>query len=152
MSMLTRAFLRAPIWFYRAHLGWLLGHRFLYLETVGRKSGLLRRTVLEVVWHDKATGAYFVVAGFGEKSDWYQNALAHPPLRVIVSTERFVPECHVLDEDERFDLLTSYQNEHPKVAAALGARVLGSDFTDDPAALHRLAAALPALRLRAVRQ
>jgi hypothetical protein len=45
----VRALLRLPILLYRLHLGWLLGHRFLLLTHVGRKSGLQRRTVLEVV-------------------------------------------------------------------------------------------------------
>jgi deazaflavin-dependent oxidoreductase (nitroreductase family) len=147
MRGIKRAFFRAPIWVYRAHCGWLFGHRLLYLETLGRKSGQLRRTVLEVVKRDRETGSYYVVAGFGAKSDWFQNAIAHPPVTVIVSRTRFTPQCHVLTENERFDLLSDYQREHPKVAAALGARVLGSDFTDDPAALRRLAVALPALRL-----
>jgi deazaflavin-dependent oxidoreductase (nitroreductase family) len=81
MSGLQRAFFRAPIWFYRAHLGWLLGNRFLYLETTGRSTGLRRRTVLEVVKHETSTGSFFVVAGFGATSDWYRNAVALPALR-----------------------------------------------------------------------
>ena len=38
-----------PIYLYRLDLGRLLGHRFLLLVHRGRKSGLLRETVLEVI-------------------------------------------------------------------------------------------------------
>jgi deazaflavin-dependent oxidoreductase (nitroreductase family) len=142
-----RALFRAPIGLYRAHLGWVFGERLLLLETIGRKSGLPRSTVLEVVAHDREADAYFVVAGFGAQSAWLLNAIANPPTRVTVGRRSFVPECRELSEPERVELLTSYQREHPRVAAALGSRVLGADFTSEPAAIARLAHELPALRL-----
>lgn len=142
-----RALFRAPNGLYRAHLGWLMGGRFLYLETRGRKSGVVRNTVLEVVHHDRERDAYFVVSGFGWKSDWYLNAIASPPVRVIVGRREFVPECHELTESERVELLTTYRREHPKVAATLGKRVLGDDFSGDPAGIARLAKAMPAMSL-----
>ena len=45
---------RLPIYLYRLDLGWMLGHRFLLFVHLGRKSGLLRETVLEVLLHDPA--------------------------------------------------------------------------------------------------
>ena len=50
---LLRFLLRLPIWLYQLHLGFLLGHRFLLLTHTGRRSGLLRRTVVEVVSYDR---------------------------------------------------------------------------------------------------
>jgi hypothetical protein len=41
--------LRLPSYLYRLRLGGLLGHRFLLLTHRGRKSGLTRRTPLEVL-------------------------------------------------------------------------------------------------------
>jgi hypothetical protein len=46
---------RLPIYLYRLDLGWLLGHRFLLLVHQGRRSGLLRETVLEVLLYEPAT-------------------------------------------------------------------------------------------------
>ena len=40
---------RAPVYLYRWHLGWMLGHRLLLLTHIGRRTGLRRQTVLEVV-------------------------------------------------------------------------------------------------------
>ena len=45
----NRALVRAPIWLYRARLGFVMGHRMLLLEHIGRKSGARRYAVLEVV-------------------------------------------------------------------------------------------------------
>jgi hypothetical protein len=38
----NRALMRAPIWLYRARLGFLFGSRTLMLEHIGRKSGARR--------------------------------------------------------------------------------------------------------------
>lgn len=38
---LSRILFRAPIWLYRRGLGWLLGKRFLLINHIGWKSGLL---------------------------------------------------------------------------------------------------------------
>ncbi len=83
-SKALRLGLRLPIWLYRARLGWLLGDRFLMLTHTGRKSGLPRQTVIEVVQHDKGTDTYYVVSGWGEKSDWYQNIRKSPSVTVHV--------------------------------------------------------------------
>ena len=46
---LLKHLLRAPIWLYRAGLGPLLGHRFVYIAHRGRRTGARREVVLEVV-------------------------------------------------------------------------------------------------------
>ncbi|MGH3626024.1 MAG: hypothetical protein ACRDRL_01055, partial [Sciscionella sp.] len=45
----VRWFVRAPIWLYRARLGFLFGTRLLMLEHIGRTTGERRYVVLEVV-------------------------------------------------------------------------------------------------------
>jgi hypothetical protein len=47
----SRTLMRAPIWIYRARLGFLFGSRMLMLEHIGRKTGLPRQVVLEVIDH-----------------------------------------------------------------------------------------------------
>lgn len=74
---LARTLYRLPIKLYRLHLGWLLMGHFLLLTHVGRKSGLPRQTVLEVLLHDKARDVYYVLAGWGEKSDWVKISRRH---------------------------------------------------------------------------
>jgi hypothetical protein len=47
----SRRLMRAPIWIFRARLGFLFGTRLLMLEHIGRKTGLPREVVLEVFDH-----------------------------------------------------------------------------------------------------
>jgi deazaflavin-dependent oxidoreductase (nitroreductase family) len=84
-----RMLLRSPLWLYRLHLGWLLGPRFLLLTHWGRRSGLPRQTVVEVIQHDTATGTYFIASGWGEKSDWLRNLQKTPEVTVQVSRQGF---------------------------------------------------------------
>ncbi len=55
---IKRLFFRFPIVLYKIGLGPLLGERFLKLTHTGRKSGLERETVLEVVKHNREAGVY----------------------------------------------------------------------------------------------
>jgi deazaflavin-dependent oxidoreductase (nitroreductase family) len=144
---LARWFLRAPIALFRVRLGWLFGGRLLLLVTTGRTSGRIRRTVVEVARSDPAQRTYWVVAGWGRGSDWYRNALAHPPLLVDTGRTRLIsPAVHELTQSERVELLSDYQRRNPRVAKVLGERVLGADFTAASADLERLASALGALQ------
>lgn len=142
---------RAPVPLYRAHLGWIMGPRFLMLTTTGRKTGRTRRTVVEVVKRaDGPAGArapvLWVVASRGPHSDWYANATSARPMRITWMTRTFTPQVHALDVDERFELLADYQRRHPRAAAMLGKAALGQDFTASPEHLRRLADDLRALR------
>lgn len=121
-----RRFLRMPVTLYRWHLGWLLGHRFLLLEHVGRHSGKTRQVVLEVVDHDDTSNGWVVAAGFGTTSDWYRNLTAHPRARVQVGRRRFDVEADFLGTEEGGDLMEHYGRVHPKVGLRL-CRTMGFD-------------------------
>jgi deazaflavin-dependent oxidoreductase (nitroreductase family) len=84
-----RLALRLPIYLYRLNLGWLFGHRFLLFAHLGRKSGLLRETVLEVILYDPATRENVVLSAWGEKAGWYRNIEAVPALEVRTGTLSF---------------------------------------------------------------
>ncbi|RVW02212.1 nitroreductase family deazaflavin-dependent oxidoreductase [Rhodococcus xishaensis] len=120
-----RRFLRMPIALYRWHLGCLLGHRFLLLEHIGRRSGQTRRVVLELVNHDavgrggEAPDGYVVAAGFGTKSDWFRNLEANPRAKVQVGSRRAAVEAEFLDSDAGGDLMAHYGHVHPKFAVRL---------------------------------
>lgn len=86
---LARMMYRLPIWVFQIHQGWIVGEHFLLLTHTGRKSGLPRQTVLEVLQHDKASDTYYVLAGFGEKSDWLQNVEKTPEVVIDVGRRHF---------------------------------------------------------------
>src|SRR5574341_152765 len=128
---LSRLAFRMPLWFYRAGLGRFLGHRILELTHIGRKSGLLRHTILEVVRHDKETGTYFVTAGFGMHSDWYRNILADPHVEVRSGRECIQASAVPLTESEAGDELVKYAHRYPfafrELVGLMGYQVDGSD-------------------------
>jgi deazaflavin-dependent oxidoreductase (nitroreductase family) len=103
---------------YRAGLGFLFGHRLLMLEHLGRKSGLPRYVILEVV--DRTGDSYTVAAGFGERSEWLRNLEAHPQAYISVGTSRRVPVlARRLTADEAADALRNYAATHPRAWAGL---------------------------------
>jgi deazaflavin-dependent oxidoreductase (nitroreductase family) len=128
---LSRLAFRIPIWFYQAGMGRLLGGRFLELTHIGRKSGLIRHTVLEVVRHDKESGTYFIAVGFGEHSDWYQNILADPHVEIRSGVEHIQAIAIPLTEDEAGDELVRYAHRYPlafrELLRFMGYKVDGSD-------------------------
>ena len=56
-----------------AGLGRVFGHRLLCLSHVGRRSGRIHHTVLEVARYDKAAGEATVVAAYGPSAPRVQN-------------------------------------------------------------------------------
>ncbi|WFE33523.1 nitroreductase family deazaflavin-dependent oxidoreductase [Micromonospora sp. WMMD975] len=58
----------------------------MLIEHVGRRTGRLGHTVVEVV--DPSTEGYVVAAGFGARSDWYRNLRAHPRADIQLGGQR----------------------------------------------------------------
>lgn len=146
-SGLSRLFYRAPILLYHVGLGWILGERFLLLHHTGRKTGLPRETVLEVVRHDEETGTYFVAAGFGEKSDWFQNVQQTPQVEIEVGRRHLkVTAEHLPPEAVERELL-DYARRHPRALRTL-AGYFGYDYSGGRDDIHALAQQLPMVAFR----
>jgi deazaflavin-dependent oxidoreductase (nitroreductase family) len=111
-AVLKTAF-KVPTLIYRAGLGRLLGRRFLLLIHRGRKSGLERRVVLEVIHYAEKPVFAAVLSGWGERSQWFRNIQASPPLAVQVGKERWSePEFVVLEPDEVVEVVEEYRSNH----------------------------------------
>ena len=136
---------------YDWNAGWLLGHRFLRLTHVGRRSGRRYRTVLEVVGTGSAPDEVVVMAGSGSSSDWYRNLQAHPAIEVAIGRQRFRPRQRTLSEPEAVAVLAAYERRN-RWATPLVRRVLTwlvgwqYDGTDD--ARRRLAHERPLIAFR----
>ena len=104
---------RLPVLLYRLDLGWLLGHRGLLLTHRGRKTGLLRQTVLEVIVYDPAARKSVVLSGYGERADWYRNITTEPALEVQTGRERYVPAQRFLAPEETLAAIAEYERRHP---------------------------------------
>jgi deazaflavin-dependent oxidoreductase (nitroreductase family) len=123
-SGILRLAFRLPIYLYRLNLGWLFAHRGLLLIHQGRKSGLLRETVLEVVRYNPANKESVVLSAWGEKADWYRNIQVTPALEVCTGGERYVPEQRFLDTEENLAVIADYERHHP-LAFRIFARAFG---------------------------
>ncbi len=142
-SKALRFGLRLPIWLYRMKLGWLLGDRFLLLNHVGRKSGLPHQTVIEVVQHNQANNTYYVVSGWGEKSDWYQNIRKTPQVTIQAHGQKFQTKAEFIPAEKAIEILNTYAHEHPVAFNELSGLFLGERLKPNSDAPQRLAAKMP---------
>ncbi|MGD8402421.1 MAG: nitroreductase family deazaflavin-dependent oxidoreductase [Anaerolineales bacterium] len=140
--------LRLPIWLYRAHLGWLLGDRFLMLTHTGRKSGLERHTVIEVVQHNKDADTYYVVSGWGEKSDWYQNIRKKPSVTIQTGGRQFKSTAEFIPVEKAIGILQTYAREHPTAFNELSGLFLGERMKPGSDAPQRIAEKMPMVAFR----
>jgi deazaflavin-dependent oxidoreductase (nitroreductase family) len=128
-------FFRAPVYLYRWRLGWLLGHRCLLLTHVGRRTGLRRHTVLEVVEYREQGPEVVVVNGFGPDSDWLRNIEAKSGEEVTVGSQQFVASHRFLGTEEAARVIQGYEHRNRFIAPIvrwglswlLGWRYRGSD-------------------------
>lgn len=134
----SRLLYRLPIWFYRWHLGWLMGGRFMLLNHVGRKSGLPRQAVVEVAEYDATKNLYLVASGFGPKSDWYRNVLQTPDVTIQVGRRRLAVTAVPLSAQASGEAMVRYSRRYPRAARTL-VRVLGFQLTGDEAGYRQLA-------------
>jgi deazaflavin-dependent oxidoreductase (nitroreductase family) len=96
-----RMLMRMPLLYWRLGLKPLLVRsllfRFLVLTTKGRKSGRARHTMLV---HSVLDGRIYIGAGWGERTQWYQNILADPRVTVQARGPAFGAVARVIIDDE----------------------------------------------------
>lgn len=136
-----------PRYLYRWHLGWLLGHRCLMITHVGRKTGRLRQTVVEVAHYDPATQECIVVAAWGEQTDWYRNLVAQSAREVQVGRRRYRPQQHLLSAEETLAVLQAYQRHHPWGVREL-MRLVGYAYDGTPEGLRAISQVLRGVAFR----
>jgi deazaflavin-dependent oxidoreductase (nitroreductase family) len=138
--------MKLPLILYRLRLGWLVGHWFMRLTHVGRKSGKLRHTVLAVLRYDSQAREVMVVSAWSA-SDWYYNIRATPALAVETGREFFAPEQHNLSAEEVAALLDEFRTRHPIVGRIL-CRIPGWKFPASRPEILELARSLRGVAFR----
>jgi deazaflavin-dependent oxidoreductase (nitroreductase family) len=136
---------RLPISMYRLGLGRIMGKHFLLLEHTGRKSGKLRRAVLEIVSSSPEKGLYTVVSGFGPGSDWYQNILYDPEVTIQVGNKRFQAIAKQLPPQQAGELMAMYAEEHPGNLKALSS-LLGYEIEHTPKGIREFGSQIPVIQ------
>jgi deazaflavin-dependent oxidoreductase (nitroreductase family) len=146
-----RCAFRAPVYLYRWRCGWLLGHRFLLLIHVGRRTGLRRHTVLEVLEYRKEGPEAIVMSAFGPNADWRRNIDATPGSEVVLGSQRFTAAHRVLDEVEAVRVIRGYERRNRFIAPIIRtvlSRLLGWRYYGSESDRRRLVTQLPLIALR----
>jgi deazaflavin-dependent oxidoreductase (nitroreductase family) len=144
---LARLAARAPRWLYRLGLGRLLGGRFLMLTHIGRKSGLPRQVVLEVVRHDTAADTYLIASGWGERADWLRNIEQNPHVLVHTGARRVEATASRLPIEAAADEFCEYARRHPLAARNLSKLMTGVALDRTTVSCRRLAERVPLVAL-----
>ncbi len=144
---LMRHLSRMPLWFYRFRLGWLLGSRFLMMTHIGRKSGLPRYVVLEVVQHDPATNTRVIGSGMGEQADWYRNIQHNPHVLIDNGKERYEAIASRLPEDEGIAIIRAFAQRSPWFFQRMCKTLLGRTLEDTEEEYRVFVRALPMVAL-----
>lgn len=138
----TRWLVRAPVWLYRARLGFVFGSRLLMLEHTGRTTGARRFAVLEVVARPRP-GTFVVASGFGARAQWFRNVQANPDVRVYLGAHGpAAATARLLSDGEAATALAAYASRHPRQWASLKPvfeATLGARIDDQGTTLPMLA-------------
>ncbi len=81
---------------YREAVSEISKEQYLYLTTIGRKTGLAREIE---IWFVEADGKFYLLSGDRGKSQWVKNIQANPRVRVRVGTREFAATARVLDAE-----------------------------------------------------
>lgn len=60
---------------------------FLYLETIGRRTGQPREIE---IWFVERAGRYYILSEHADRSHWYRNVTVNPSVMISIGT----PEAH----------------------------------------------------------
>ena len=142
--------LRFPDLLYMAKLGWLLVERFVHLTVRGRKSGLARRVVLEVIGHDPSSGGLVIASAWGRRAQWFRNLQACPRAQARVGRRKFAAEVVPLDERAAAEALKDYARAHRWAYRwFIGRLLLGHRPVSTPSEFAGLVHSVPILLVRA---
>lgn len=156
LKRVLRSLLRAPVWLYRCRCGWLLGYRFLLLIHKGRRSGLQRHTVLEVMEFREADSEAVVMSAWGRNADWLRNIEKAPDrLQIVIGAQRFRATYRILGAEEAFAVIAGYERRHRLIAPVIRAGLswlFGWRYDGSDRARRRAAEQVPYIAFRPLGQ
>ena len=135
---LLRLGFRLPVYFYRFGLGWMLGKRFVLINHVGRKTGLPRQAVVEVVEREKGSGTITVVAGYGEKAQWYQNLRIRPEIIIQVGNRKIPVIARFVPPEKGEEIMLRYYQRYGAITGMLF-KLLGYRWDGSVSGLRQMA-------------
>jgi deazaflavin-dependent oxidoreductase (nitroreductase family) len=144
---LALAAMRLPRPLYHHGLGRLLGHTFLIITHLGRKTGAPRETVAMALTYDPDTQETVVCSAWGPNTEWIRNLRGHPALQVQIGRESYIPEQRFLSEDEAVAVALEFHRRHP-ARLQLFAAILGWGDLSTETAVHAFVRERPFVSFR----
>ncbi|HEX8034758.1 MAG TPA: nitroreductase family deazaflavin-dependent oxidoreductase [Ktedonobacterales bacterium] len=130
---------RAPVALYRAGLGWLFGGSLVLINHIGRTSGRPYQTLVELIERDRQTGSVTVVAGYGERTQWYQNLRAHPDTIIQLGNKRIAVRAVFVSPVDGGDLLVRAARKRGRLLVGGLFRAMGYTWDGTEEGLRQLA-------------
>jgi deazaflavin-dependent oxidoreductase (nitroreductase family) len=141
-----KVFLGAPLILSRLGLSRLLGNRFVIITHLGRRTGRVYRTPVEVVRYEPVARAWTVAAAWGSPPAWYLNISARPALAIEAAGHLLPrPEQQTLHSSDAARVLGEYVVKH-RVAARVIARLLGWPSPASPGSIETITSVVPLVR------
>lgn len=92
--------------------------QFLYLTTIGRKTGLPRQIE---IWFVRSGSCFYILAEHFERAQWVKNIRRNPRVRARIGEEEFEATARVLDRQRDPDLWQTAQRlSHDKYGWGAG--------------------------------
>ena len=110
---LALALFRMPLRAYHHGKGWLLGHTFLLLTHVGRRTGRRHETVAMVLRYRRESHEAVICSAWGPDADWVRNIHERPAVRIDLGREAFEPQQQFLSAEESLCVLDECLHQHP---------------------------------------
>jgi deazaflavin-dependent oxidoreductase (nitroreductase family) len=129
-----------------------MGKRLLLLEHKGRRSGKIRRAVLEVIRYDPTVGVFYVVSGFGGGSDWIKNIVANPDVRIHIQGKSRPAIAAILNRERSAAEILDYAERNPKLIKVLAKSLLGYQLSDKKEDLLEVASNLQVVRFHILKE
>ena len=107
---ILKSLYRLPITLYRLGLGPIIGKYILVVSTYGRKTGKIRWTPVEYHQHQ---GQIFVMSGFADRPDWYQNLRENPPAGLNIANRQLCAKARKPETPEEWEGVLAFLNSSP---------------------------------------
>jgi deazaflavin-dependent oxidoreductase (nitroreductase family) len=121
-NRLVKKLFKTPILLYRLGLGKVFGNYILILSTTGRTTGKTRRTPVEYFFHE---GKYYIISGFGDQPDWYQNLAVNPQVTIQNGYERICATARPPKTEDEWEAVRLYLLHSP-----IG-KLLNASYSDE---------------------
>ena len=142
---ITRLLLRIPVYIFSMGLGFLFGKRFILLEHRGRKSGLIHKNILEIVYFDTDKQTCYVASGWGEQSNWLKNIIANPDVTITIGNKKYKSVASRLSKNESISVMLKYSQKHPSAFKILSKKILGETYASEDEMGRKMADAVPVI-------